>query len=381
MLDYTIIFWINVLSLFFLIYIYVGYVLLLKFIALFVKRKSHTHSSFSLPSVTVLLTVYNEKDKILSRIKNILSCNYPHKQLQILVASDGSTDGTDDIVSNFSFQDSRIKLYRPSERKGKSETQNDAISKCLGEIVVFTDADTKFDRKFLKEIVFVFQNERIGVVDGRLIFINSDGNHVSKNQSLYWSLELQMRKLESHFGFLAVASGACLAIRKKLFRPMPANVGEDCIIPLDVIEQGYKVSHAEKAIAFDIMENDLESIFSSRVRMTLRNWQGTWAYAKLLNPFSFPKVAFSLWSHKILRWLSPMFLLIWLASSFTLFTYDFKSYITYPAFVFIILGIAGFTGFRFVGASFIFSFCLANLGFAIGIFKAIMGKKITFYRE
>lgn len=373
-------------SLFMLAYIYGGYRLWLKCMAALWRQYDACEASeaHSFPSVTVLVTVYNEADRIKTRIENILQCRYPESNLEILVASDGSTDATDDSVTM--MDDPRVRLFRPEQRRGKTDTQNQAIRQATGDIIVFTDADTRFDNDFLVEVVAPFANLSVGGVDGHLLFITDQSSGISQSQGFYWKQELDIRKLESQLGILAVASGACMAIRRSLFRPIQATVGEDCVAPLDVVMQGYRMVHADKAIAFDEMEHETVKEFRTRTRMTLRNWQGTWNYPQLLNPFIHPGIAFSLWSHKILRWLSPFFLIIITVGAFPLaINSDHRSAIALLIGAFYLAGLLGWMselrGWRIPLVRTVFSFLVANTGFFIGVITAVFSnKRITSYR-
>lgn len=377
--------WVAFLMLF---YVYLGYFLLLKAIARNKRcdeddAREEEMEPWRWPRVSVLLTVYNEEDKIKKRIENILSCRYPRGLLEVLVASDGSTDGTDSYVR--ALGDKRVRLYRPEKRVGKTDTQNQAVAGTDSEIIVFTDADTTFDPGFIEEIVRPFRQKDVGGVDGHLLFTRCDGA-VSESQGFYWSLELRIRSLESCLGWLAVGSGACLAVRKSIFRPMVSTVGEDCLVPLDVVRQGYRMIHARNAIAYDRMPSDSRREFRTRVRMTLRNWQGTWMYPDLLNPVRHPGTAFALWSHKLLRWMSPLFLLLWIGSGLPLLAYG-EGVAAIPGWLALVFSGAAVMGWLVQKSSldvpavgFAYSFCLANLGMAVGVIRALSGRQITTYR-
>ncbi len=380
----------SLVSVLFLFYIYAGYRLVLKVIVFFStstkKARSYCyHSENDLPFLTVLITVFNEKAVIERRIDNILSCDYPREKLDVLIASDGSTDGTDDLVRK--FNDSCVRLYRPEYRTGKSDTQNQAVSKAKGEIVVFSDADSEFDRNFLRAIVLPFANPEVGGVDGHLQFIASGGSAISQSQGSYWRHELEIRKLESDLGILAVASGACMAVRKKLFLPLAASVGEDCLVPLNVVLQGAKMIHSVDAITYDEMPSSVRGEFNTRVRMTLRNWQGTWMFPELLNPFKNPGIAFALWSHKILRWLSPFFLISWLLLGLgsllneTVFPYTLNGGVSLLFLLAALAGaIASYFKIRFPIAGAVYGFCVANTGFLIGVLRAVLKHKMVLYK-
>jgi len=363
-----------------LAYLYSGYVAFLKILVNFHhSSKVGANTNSAVPSVTLLITVFNEAKGIEARIQNVLACEYLQGKLEILIASDGSTDGTDDIVRGLA--DSRVSLFRPVERKGKTDTQNQAIATAVGEIIIFTDADTQFDPLFLKEVARVFNDPQVGGVDGHLLFLTETEDGVSRSQGFYWRQELQIRQLESELGIMAVASGACMAIRRSLFRPMQATVGEDCLIPLDVVDQGFRMVHADNALAFDRMEHDPKKEFRTRVRMTLRNWQGTWSYPHLLNPLRHPHIAFALWSHKILRWLSPLFLLMWLIGSVVVIQQGYLGMLAaLPGMLFMVAALLGALRLPVPGVSLAYSFCLANAGFLVGVIRGILGSKVAVYK-
>lgn len=332
----------------------------------------------------MLVTAFNEEAVIAKRIRNIMDCDYPGELLEVLVASDGSTDRTDDIAKG--FNDPRVVLFRPERRLGKTETQNEAVEKAKGEIILFTDADTIFEKDFLRHIVNPFYDDKVGLVTGQLALKVDEDSGISKGHARYWSSEMKIREMEDRLGILAVSTGACMAVRKSLFKKLDGNYGEDCIVPLDIVLQGYHVVYKDRAVAFDIMPQQLQDEFKTRVRMTLRNWQGTWSRAQLLNPFKYTGYAFSLWSHKILRWLSPVFLIMMTLSSFAL--YDISLPYKLFSLSLVILYSAGIVGmiidikgFSVPGISTAYGFLVANVGFLLGIIKSICGHRIVNYRE
>lgn len=338
-----------------------------------------------LPSLTVLLTVHNEAAVIRDRLENILQCEYPQERLSVLVASDGSTDDTNAIVQSFGNRGVRLHV---SPGLGKTATQNAAI-KCIDtDLIVFTDADITFDVQFLKSIADPFCDAQIGAVDGRLLYSSSPTEDVQHCQGFYWNYELRLRHLESQLGTLAVVAGACFAVRRSLFLTMDPAIGEDCIVPLDVVAQGYRVLHEPNAMAYMRMDDDAEMTMRKRVRMTLRNWQGTWTRSELLNPFRRPGYAFALWSHKLLRWLSPIFLVAATLSSLVL-AVTVHSPVTMAAFLpfgtlFLLAAFGWFAlrrNLRIPGAGTAYSFVLANTAFSIGVWRAMTGHQIHSYRN
>ncbi len=370
-----------------LYYIYDGYLRLLQVLSLSFKysEKPKRIVDRELPSVTVLLTVFNEAGAIVERLQNILGSDYPPHLLDVLVASDGSTDETEDLVRQ--LDEKQVRLFRPATREGKTGTQNQAVPLARGEIIVFTDAGTRFDRNFIKNVVSPFQDASVGAVDGHLLLISDPDSGISQNQGRYWGFELKLRELESQLGILAVASGACLAVRRELLKPMCIAYGEDCMVPLDVASQGYRIVHATDALATDLLDTDPDKEFRTRVRMTLRNWQGTWSRRGLLNPVRFPGYALALWSHKIVRWMSPLFLILMLISA-TVLALEGKSIFQAWVSLLVILCIGGLLGRRgenqrlsLPGTSAVYSFLLANAGFFVGLCKCLFGHKVTVYRH
>jgi cellulose synthase/poly-beta-1,6-N-acetylglucosamine synthase-like glycosyltransferase len=377
--------WISLFSFLMLFYIYLGYFLLLKLLARNNPVIDYTKDSHYIPTVTVLITVFNEVDAIIPKIENILQCDYPAESLEVLIASDGSNDGTDRLVSE--FNDCRVRLFRPALRVGKSDTQNQAVEIAQGEVLIFSDADTRFSTKFIKKIVQPFSDLRVGGVDGHLLFLSEGEGGISQGQGFYWDQELKIRLLESKLGILSVGSGACLGIRRSLFNKLDSAVGEDCLLPLSIVSQGSLMIHESSAIAYDRMPENRLNEFNTRVRMTQRNWLGTWMFPNLLNPFNKPMVAFALLSHKILRWLSPLFLINWLVFSLLIFINPVESSLSFFSWIsvtFLVISFIGAVANRFginmPIAGLVYGFCLANSGFFIGVSRAIFGKKIIFYK-
>jgi cellulose synthase/poly-beta-1,6-N-acetylglucosamine synthase-like glycosyltransferase len=336
------------------------------------------------PALTVLVTARNEAAVIKGRIDNILACEYPRERLQILIASDGSTDGTDDIVR--ACTDERVTLFTPVAPGGKSRAQNEALPQATGDVVVFSDAGTTFEAACLLRITEPFRDPAVGGVDGHVQFLTAAGHPVSRNQGRYWDYELRVRAAESTLGWLAVGSGACLAVRRALLTPIPETTGEDCYVPLDVVRQGFRMVHCHEALAFDRMEHEGPIEFRSRVRMTLRNWQGTWMFPELLNPLRHPGYAFALWSHKVLRWLSPVFLILAAVAAGTEAAGGSRVFqgISVAGAAVLAAGLAGWWGdsrrVPIRGAGTIYSFLLANAGFLVGTIRSLFGGTIARFK-
>ncbi len=366
-----------------LYYVYDGYGRLLHVLRAFGGRPACTEAQ-ELPGLTVIITVHDEQDRIAERIENVLACDYPADRLQIIVASDHSTDETNPRTLAFSNANVRL-VPVDGERAGKSHAQNVAVPHATGEIIVFTDADTEFARDFLLRMAAVFDDPEVGAASGQMVPIVTAGSGVSESQNLYWQHEMQIRRLESELGILVTATGACCAIRRELFEKIPVHVGDDCAIPRIAALRGYRVVHVSEARAWDRMYAQVEDEFRARVRQTVRNVQGNLTYRALLNPLRHPGYALSIWSHKLLRWGSPLLLLGLTASAGLLSLWGGWFTLVWLALVmFYCVGLAGWyaevRGRRVPLVRTVFSFLLANAGFLFGVIGGLRGRTIRAYR-
>ncbi len=372
-----------------LVYAWAGYPLLL---AVFSRGKGGSRERLArFPLVTILLTVHNEEQAVKERIKNLLSLDYPADRCEILVASDGCTDDTERIVMGMAGHGKtphgrkpRIRLIKV-EAGGKSLAQNRAIPHANGEIIVLTDANSRFERSAVKALVGHFADRRTGCVSGRLK-PGSGGGAIGESQGLYWRYEMLLRRLESRTGLMHTASGMIMAFRKDLFRPFESRYGDDCIIPLEMAARGYRVVHEEGAIVYDRFPSTVRGELEARVRMTLRNITGTFSRLPLLNPFRHPMLFAAVLSHRTLRWLTPYFMLFLFVANCLLFSEGslYKAIFYFQA-GFYCLGAIGYAadkkGIRLPVASQAFSFLLANTGFFLGVLKAAGGREVTSYRN
>jgi len=366
------------LSLTLLIYVYFGYLGFLKLINIAKKVRicdTAVHND-CVPIVSVIVAAYNEEKSIGRRIRNLLEQDYPGDKLEIIVASDGSTDSTVEIARQ--YEKLGVKVLDFKENRGKAAVHNDGVKEAKGEIIVFTDADTAFDKNFLKNINKYFSDEKVGCVVGNLVY-RTRGANISKSEGFYWKFEKKIRSLESDLGILATASGACMTVRKHLWKDLTRIDDSDFTTPLDVIFQGYKVVYAPDAIAYDIPPSSIKGELRARIRQTSKNLIGTikrWGWRGWVKH---PFVSWSLLSHKILRWFTPFFMIGAFISNLFLINDGLFYQVTFTIqvgfYLTAILGLAGelLTKNIFL-ASTIFSFCVANIGMGIGVIKGLVGK-------
>ncbi len=204
-------------------YAWFGYPLLLwvaSRLSLGRRAMGYPSHSDALPSVTVIVAVHNEETALSEKIENILGTSYPRDRIEVIIASDGSTDKTVPIATGLADRYREVRLLDHTDRAGKTVVQNAAVKSSTGEIVVFSDVDTKFSGRFLESITAPFAEPRVGCVTGAVVWTNRDESAVVVGGDFYWRYEHFMWKLESQLGLLAWGSGACLAMRRELFRPM-----------------------------------------------------------------------------------------------------------------------------------------------------------------
>jgi cellulose synthase/poly-beta-1,6-N-acetylglucosamine synthase-like glycosyltransferase len=365
-------------------YTWIGYPLCLWLLHKFLRMglpRGQKRSSIS--SISIIIAVHNEEAQIAAKLEDCQVFDYPPELIEILVASDGSTDNTEKIVAGFAGRDARIRLLRTSGRMGKSGAQNLAVEQARGKILLFTDAATRIGRTALSQIASHFADAQIGLVAPVVRFGKFDTS-VSHGQGAYWRFEIFLRQLESDLGILATASGAALAVRRKLYRPIPPQFGDDCVIPLDVRLGRSKVVQDPEAEVYDEMPHSVEGEFRARVRMTARNWTGIVHRCSLLDPLRFPGTAWSLVSHKFLRWLTPFFLAGALLLNIALAIQGRMTWLLILQSCFYLAAAVGWQRSRERSCARIFgypfAFCLANLGFLLGVVRGLRRQTVVAYK-
>ncbi|MBI3185115.1 MAG: glycosyltransferase family 2 protein, partial [Myxococcales bacterium] len=263
-----------------------------------------------LPSVTVLIAAHNEATCIAAKVSNSLAIDYPRERLEVLVGSDGSTDGTDEIVRK--ARDPRVVLAR-AERSGKAGVLNRCIPMASGEIVVLTDANTMIDPGAVKKLVRHFADPDVGAVCGRLRLYNPTRR--GYEESAYWQYESLIKLYEGKHGAVIGANGGLYAIRRSLFTALPpSTIVDDFVIPLRILDRGYKVPYEPAAEATEETTEDYSKEFRRRARIAAGNFHSLRLLPGLLLPTA-GFAAFALWSHKVLRWFAPGLMALALAAN------------------------------------------------------------------
>jgi cellulose synthase/poly-beta-1,6-N-acetylglucosamine synthase-like glycosyltransferase len=281
------------------VYVYVGYPVLL-WAASRWRRRTVRREDIT-PSVTLLISAFNEDRVIAEKIKNTLGLDYDAERLEVIVISDASTDGTDAIVS--SYGDRGVKLLRMPERCGKTLGLNAAMRQARGEIVVFSDANILYQRDVIRKLVRNFADPTIGCVTGNSCYAANDQSAAHAQESTYWRYEQAIRKWESDLGSTVGGDGAIFAIRRELYTPLSADAINDLVIPLQIVARGYRAVFEPAAVGFEPSAGNFAGEFRRKRRIVNRSWRGVKSVPQVLNPRVVGIFAWQVWSHKILRWL------------------------------------------------------------------------------
>lgn len=293
------------LFLFIIFYVYFGYPLIILLIAAINKKTVQINENFE-PTVSLIIAAYNEEDIIEEKLKNSLSLDYPKDKLEIVVFSDASTDRTNELVNR--YQDKGIILIQLSERKGKTAGQNLAVNHAKGEIIIFSDANAVYRKEAIRKIVRNFSDRSVGCVCGELVYYNEDKSLIGDAENVYWDYEKFIKRQENQAASILGANGSIYAVRKKLFVPLPEDMISDFIEPFKIIEQDYRVIYEPEALSFEQSTTNFNEEYRRKKRIINRSFYSLLYYKTFLNPIKYPLLSFQLISHKLLRWLIPIYL-------------------------------------------------------------------------
>lgn len=366
-----------------LLFIPVNSFILYPFVIFIISKfvKAVNYNKDNLPKVSLLIAAYNEEKVIEERLKNIASLDYDFSKIEVHIGSDCSSDKTNEILLKKQNEYNWLKIHLFEDRRGKASVLNDLIKFANYDIVVFSDANTEFKKDALKNLVYQFQEEKIGGVCGKLILTDDE---VEKTESVeerkYWLYETVIKESESNLGLLFAANGGIFAIRKKLFEQIPIKkaVTDDLFISLSVIGKGYKFVYAKDACAVESVGKDVTTEFKRKVRFSATNFQTmTLCFRSIIKQGLL--ISYAFFSHKISRWFLPFNLILLYLFSVLLFG---KSIIINNLFylqsLFYLLALLGYIGAKIRVKFFLFSlpyfFVIANIAVIKGFFKFLNKK-------
>ncbi len=299
-----------------ILYVYIGYPLILKILSGFFRYEVPPDPA-EWPSVSLIIAAYNEERVIEEKLKNTFRLDYPRDRLEIIVASDGSTDRTDDIVKQYATDG--VRLVRVEGRQGKTVAQNRAVEQAGGEIVVFSDANAMYEPDAIKKLVRHFGRDDVGCVEGRRADYSPEETATAENELKFRDYESWIKTLESRVLSCTGATGPIYAVRRSLYVPLDPDMISDLIEPMMVMYKHRKRHVYEPAaVSREQVFSKMQREFRRKVRIMTRCLHSLGRAAHVMNPFKTGWFAMQVISHRFLRWLLPVVLLAFLCANIVL---------------------------------------------------------------
>lgn len=359
-------------------YVYVGYPLLLFAVSRVVQRR--VAKAPITPTVTMVIAAYNEEPAIAKKLENSLALDYPADKLDIVVASDGSSDGTNRIVREFAarFPDRVTLLDLP--RGGKTVGQNRAAEVARGEILVFSDATTMYDAQAVRAMVSNYADPAVGSVGGDVRYVRDGEEASAKGRQMYWSYEASIRRWESRIFTVIGATGCIYSMRKSLYTHLDPAAISDFVQPARALLKGYRSVVEDDATCWEVAESkQMGDELRRRARVVNRGIRGVGFMREALNPFRHPFLLFQLISHRLLRWGIPFLLILAFAANACLLDRWFYQLTFALQLAFYGAALAGLVldrlGIRPRGVFIPLYFCLVNLAPLLAVWSLLKGEK------
>jgi cellulose synthase/poly-beta-1,6-N-acetylglucosamine synthase-like glycosyltransferase len=343
------------------------------------KKNIAIKQSDKLPFLSLIITAHNEQQRIKAKLENTLAIDYPEELREVLVASDGSTDDTNQIVQ--SFEEHGIKLVHVQERKGKENAQLAAIRAAKGELIVFSDVATQIPPAALHNVVATFSEPRVGAISSEDRFITEDGKIAG--EGAYVKYEMWLRNLESRVHSLVGLSGSFFAARKEVCEDWDISVPSDFNTALNCVNKGFIAVSAPNVLGYYPNLKDDSKEYQRKLRTVIRGMAAVVKKPVVLNPFKLGFFAIEVFSHKIMRWLVPWFMLLLLASTLAIYQgHAFFTFLLIAQLAFYAVALLGYllpslrenTVFKLP-----FFFLQVNFAIADAGMRFLMGKRITMW--
>ena len=334
-------------------------------------------------SVSIIIAAYNEEKYISDKIANALSQKYPDGELQIIVISDGSSDKTLDIANN--FEDPRLTVIEVTDRMGKANALNHGIKLATGDIIVFTDANVFFKSDAIQKLIQHFTDEQCGAVSGCVELVAMDSGE-PLGEGAYMKYERFIQKCESKIHTMVGIDGGMFAIRKKFIHDVPVNIIlDDFYLAMKALANHAKIIYEPNALATELVPASVSQEFRRKTRIAAGGFQMLMHIEFLKKPFSNITATVFFISHKLLRWLSPFFLIsLFVSSAYLLQTNDYISLFFLLQIAFYLLSIVGalVPGLRENTAIYMpYYFSAINAAFFVGFWKHLLGaQNVTWTR-
>jgi cellulose synthase/poly-beta-1,6-N-acetylglucosamine synthase-like glycosyltransferase len=363
-----------------LAYVYIGYPCLVFVLAQL--RPRPVRKGSDLPTVTFVVAAYNEEPAIAEKLRNTLALEYPADRLEIIVASDGSTDRTEEIVTT-EFA-GRVKLLALGGRHGKTLAQNRVVAEvATGDILVFSDATTVYRPESLRALVANFSDPDVGLATGNVVYGIETNASVDKGRAAYWNYESFLRRQESIFNSVLGAAGCCYALRRRLYTPLAADMISDVVQTVMVVQQGFRAVVEDDAIVYEPAESrGIGEELERRARVIARGLRAKWYLRDFFHPLRHPWFCWQVLSHRLLRWSVPVFLVIAFLANAALVGRPFYTLVFAGQVLFYAAAVTGFLlerrGHRPPGLMVPFYFCVVNIAPLLAARSLLRGeRKVT----
>lgn len=282
----------------------IGYPVSLVFLSKIFKKKNEKDYSYE-PSVCIMVVAHNEENVIEEKLQNLLNVDYPNEKIEILVASDFSTDRTNEIVEDFiaSHPERRIRIHKTVNHFGKTNAQNETQELCDSEILVMTDANAMLEPNAVRELVSYFTEPSIAYVAGQLRYMNTNGNKTANSEGFYWKLDLLCRSIESRFQTITAGNGAIYAVRNKEYKKIPPVKCHDASFPVAYALEKKRAIYNPDAVAYEKAGEVDKDEFKRKVRMNRGILKGICPNIRVFNIFSYHWFSYFYFGHRTCRYL------------------------------------------------------------------------------
>lgn len=372
------------LSLFVIFWANIGYPMFIKILGRIVTKDNKVNIK-NLPTVTIMVVAHNEEKVILDKLNNLLKIDYPVSLLEILIASDNSTDKTNLIVEKFikNHSDRNINLFKAVNRMGKTNAQNEAQKKVKSEILVMTDANSMLKSDSIRHLVSSFVTEDIAYVTGLLKYINDGESNSSESESTYWNLEVEVREIEGRIQTITAGNGALYACRNEEYIDFDPIESHDSAMPTYFALQGKRAITNHQAIAYEKAGETYEDEFNRKVRMNRVLLSHILPDANLLNIFKYRWFTFFYLGHRTSRYLLWLAHLLLFISNIVL-SFNSYFYIIILIFHLLILFLATFYHYANIQSKIIkliYYYCVTIVAQFVGIYKTMTGQSKPFWEK
>ncbi|MED1556531.1 glycosyltransferase family 2 protein [Bacillus paramycoides] len=370
---------------FIIVWAMVGYPISLKLIGSLYKNRKLEKNYSHQPTVTVMVVAHNEEKVILDKLHNILELDYPKDKIEFLIASDNSTDKTNEIVREFikENQDRKMRIYEVKARKGKTNAQNEAQKTVKTEYLVMTDANSMMDKKSVKELMAAFMSEEIAYVSGRLMIVNQGSSDVSNAEASYWDSDMVMREIEGRMQTITAGNGALYACRVKDYYDFnPIQCHDSAMPPLYAL-QGKRAIANHDAIAYEKAGEVIEDEFGRKVRMNRIILKHILPDVRILNIFKYKWFSYFYFGHRTCRYLLWVAHLVVLISNALLVTASWFYLITFIGqvlFYFMaLIKVITKTNNKYVTLT--YYYCVTIIAQWVGVYNILTGKAKSFWEK